>query len=96
MPDPFSFVRSRLDGRVSLRLMLWRDMAMMGTLINLLASFGALMLVAQGVGTGAALFVHFAPTPYNLFIVGAIWRAPVCRRRQAIAAGVWLILMTIA
>jgi hypothetical protein len=95
MPNPLAFMRTRWRGEVGLRRLVWLDMAAVGTLVNLFASFGALMLAAQGATSGAAVAVHFAPMPYNLFIVAAIWRAPGCSSAQRIVAGAWLALMTL-
>ena len=40
------FFSHRWHGQVPVRLLFWRDMLVMGTAINLLATFGALMLAA--------------------------------------------------
>ena len=66
-----------------------------GTLVNLLLSFLALMMAAQGAPGGLAAAVHFAPLPYNLFLVAALWRLPGRPPSMALVAVVWLVLMTI-
>jgi hypothetical protein len=77
-------------GEVGLALVFWRDMLGVGTAINVGASFGALMLVSQGVDTRWAVALHFAPVPYNLFLFLAVWRCPqrgLARRSRGRVAG---------
>ncbi len=52
-------------------------------LLNLLASFAALMLVAQRAPMGLPVALHFAP----LFLCLALWRHAACSRTLAWAAG---------
>lgn len=76
------------------RTIFWRDMLVAGTLLNLLASFGALILAALG-APAAAVALHFAPVPYNAFLLAALWRLPG-RPGAAVAAGVaWFVVMTV-
>jgi hypothetical protein len=86
----------RWRGEVSPSRLLWRDMIGVGTLINLLASFAALMLAAQGVALPLAVALHFAPLPLNVFLFAALWRTP---RRTAVATGIgltWVAVMAVA
>ncbi len=77
------------------RSLLWRDMLAVGTAINLLATFAALMLASQGAPAWWAVALHFAPLPYNLFLVAAIRRtAPSASISWAVAL-VWLVVMTV-
>lgn len=95
MFTPKSFVVQRWRGDVALARLIGRDMLVVGSLVNLGASFLALMLVAQGAPAMLAVTAHFAPLPYNLFLFAALWRHP---RRTAIATlvgGVWLALATV-
>jgi hypothetical protein len=66
-----------------------------GTLINLLASFAALMLASQGAPLAVAVVVHFAPLPYNLFLFLALWRLPGRPSLAAGAAAAWLAMVTV-
>ena len=66
-----------------------------GTLVNVLLSFLALMMAAKGAPGGLAAAVHFAPLPYNLFLVAALWRLPGRPQAMALFAVIWLVLMTI-
>lgn len=69
----------------------WRDMVLVGTAVNLGASFAALILVAQGVATAVAVAVHFAPLPYNLWLFAVVWRLGRRPPWMPIAAGAWLL-----
>ncbi len=88
------FVR-RWHGEVPLRTLLWRDMVCVGTAVNLLATFAALMAASQGASTWIAAFIHFAPLPYNLFLFAAVDRTKP-RSTMAIALALcWLVVVTI-
>lgn len=91
-----SALRSRWSGELGLARVLWIDMLLIGTLVNLLATFGALIVASQA-GSGAlAAFVHFAPLPLNIWLLVVVLRA---RARTPVAlavAIVWFVAMTIA
>lgn len=89
------FIGSRWRGEVSAAVVYWRDMLAVGSLINLFTGFAALMLAAQGTDIVIAVAVHFALLPYNVFLVGALWRAPQCTRIMACTSLVWLGVVTV-
>jgi hypothetical protein len=89
------FFARRWRGDVAAAPLFWRDMLAVGTVINLLISFVALMLAAQGAPTSLAVLVHFLPLPYNLFLVVALWRLPGRSQALALLALGWLALVTI-
>ncbi len=70
LPATSSFFARRWRAEVPLAVLFWRDLLAVGTLVNLFASFGALVMVAQGVAGHWAVAVHLAPLPYNLFLAG--------------------------
>jgi len=88
------FVR-RWRGGVAWRTLFWRDMIAFGTLLNVVASFGALMLAALGSPGAAVVALHFAPLPYNAFLFAALWRLPQRPAIVAVAATLWLVVMTV-
>lgn len=93
---PWPFFARRWRGEVPLRTLLWRDMLGVGTLVNVAATLVALVMVSQDGPAWAAVAVHFAPAPYNLFLFAVFQRssnAPIYAR--AIAVG-WLALVTLA
>lgn len=66
-----------------------------GTLVNVAATFVALVMVSQGAPAWAAVAVHFAPVPYNLFLFAIVQRSRnVPLYASAIAFG-WLVLVTL-
>ena len=69
-------VRRRWHGEVPAAAVFWRDMVVVGSLVNLGASIAALMLAAAGAPLAVAALVHFAPLPYNTFLLVALWRLP--------------------
>ena len=65
-----------------------------GTLINLRATFLALVALIQGAHFWLAVALHFAPMPYNLFLFAALWRAPDLNILAAAIAAGWLVAVT--
>jgi hypothetical protein len=68
------FFVSRWMGEVPLGRLFWRDMIVVGTAINIAATFASLGLLAAKAPLWVALAVHFGPLPYNLFLAFAVWR----------------------
>ncbi len=73
MPAAIGFFSRRWRGEVPVRELFWHDMVLVGTLINLLATAAALAMAASDVDIALAAAVHFAPLPFNLFLVAAVW-----------------------
>jgi hypothetical protein len=88
-------MRSRWRGETALAQLYWRDIMTVGSFINLLAGFAALMLAAQGVNLVIVAGVHFALLPYNVFLVAALWRTQCCTRVMAWTSVVWLVCITL-
>lgn len=75
--------------------LLWHDMLAVGTLVNLVASFLALAVLASDGHSGLAVTLHFAPLPYNIFLLGALLRHP---GRTPLTSGVgtlWFVAVTL-
>jgi hypothetical protein len=94
MSGPAGFFRSRWRAEVPMRVLFWRDMVLVGTLVNLLATGVALALAASDLDIALAAAVHFAPLPYNLFLVAAVWRLGASGVHRWVAAG-WLAFVTL-
>ena len=89
------FFSNRWHAKVKLRHLFWLDMLAVGTVINLFASFAALMLVAQLKAPMWALFFHFSPLPYNAFLLAAIWRFPAVPPAFRLGASAWFVVMAV-
>ena len=93
------FVR-RWRREVSLGTLFWRDMMVVGSLINLATAFASLMALGFKAGALAASLVFLSPLPYNIFLAAAVWRtADLADARTAafyrFAAAAWLVLATV-
>lgn len=94
MPGPAGFFTRRWRAVVPMRVLFWHDMVLMGTLINVLFTGMALAMAASDIHIGLAAAVHFAPLPFNLFLVAAVWRLPASALHRWGALG-WLALVTL-
>ena len=101
-PDPrqtmfraLGFFTRRWRGETPLPLVLWRDMLGIGSVINLLVSFLALLAASQGLGIRLAAALHFLPLPYNLFLFLVVWRSPQRSLFTSCVAVAYLVVMTI-
>ncbi|MGB4359178.1 MAG: hypothetical protein WBJ19_02050 [Rhodoferax sp.] len=94
-PQTANFFGSRWRSAAHLSQLYWRDMMIVGSLINLFTGFTALMIAAQGGDLRVAAMVHFATLPYNVFLVLALWRTPGRSRFMAWTSLVWLGTVTI-
>ncbi len=90
-----NFFARRWRGEVPLRRLLWRDMLGIGTAVNILATFVALMVASQGASAWVAVAIHFAPLPYNVFLVAAVHRAASRSSFTLTLALIWLVVVTV-
>ena len=91
-----SFFRSRWQGRVPLDRLFWRDLVLVGTVLNVASSVAALILLGLKLPLALVLAAHFAPVPYNIFLTFAVWRttekiAGAKASLMTLAATLWLI-----
>ena len=82
-------------GQVPAAVLLWLDIVAVGSMINMVSTVAAILLLSQGSGLPVAAAVHFCPIPYNLFLLAAFWRSPQRTMATAAIALVWLCLMTL-
>jgi hypothetical protein len=97
---PASFFLSRWHGLVPPGQLLWKDMLIYGTTINVATALLGLLLFASDAPTALAATVYFAPLPYNLFLFAALWKsAAVAEEPWAlltrVAALLWLVAVTV-
>jgi hypothetical protein len=83
--------------KIPLARVFWRDMAVVGTIVNVVAIAFAAFAAALGAATGLGLALFMAPTPYNIFLVAAVWRRADIERTEwawpaRIGALAWLLL----
>ncbi len=93
------FFRARWQGEVSLGRLIWRDMLLVASALNAVASMTALGLLALDVPPLLALAVHFALVPYNIFLTLGIWRTAERTGGSTVGymlvAALWLVLVTV-
>lgn len=92
---PVRFLARRWSGDVPLARLLWHDMLAVATIVNLLASFLALALIASDGSAGLAVVLHFAPLPYNAFLLAALLRHPAASSTTSTIGAVWFLLVTV-
>ncbi len=95
-----SFFASRWRGEAPLDRLFWRDMVLFGTLLNLLTTAAAILLLGLKAPLAAVLAVHFLPLPYNIFLFASVWRtADAAGNTKAAffrsAALLWLVAATV-
>jgi hypothetical protein len=85
----------RWKGQVPWRTLFWRDMVAVGSAINLFTGFVGLFLLSQGQPVAWALAVHFAPVPYNAFLVRSLWLTHPKPAWAMAGAAVWFAGMLV-
>ena len=85
----------RWRGEVSPQRLLWLDMLTAGTLFNLVFSLVALAVLSQRGPPALAVVLHFAPLPYNAFLLAALWRSPQRTAGWLLAGSLWFGVMVI-
>lgn len=78
-----------------MRVLLWQDMLAVGTLVNLMASLLAFAAAVQDAPSLLVFALHFAPLPYNLFLVAAVGRASDQNPIVLGFAAVWFLAMLV-
>jgi hypothetical protein len=95
-----SFFASRWRGEAPLDRLFWRDMVVFGTLLNLLTTAVALLLLGLKAPLWVVLAAHLSPLPYNIFLLAAVWRTADAAGGASAAfyrsaALLWLVAATI-
>ena len=73
--SPLAYLRALWRGDVPLPQVVWRDMVLVGTVVNIVAMGLAFLAVALGASTMTGIAIHLLPAPYNIFLVVAVWRS---------------------
>jgi hypothetical protein len=82
-------------GRVPFQRLLWRHLAVYGSLINLVFGLATLALLALDFDAVWAVIVHFVPLPWNGLLLAAVWRHPRCTVFWKVAALAWFLAMLV-
>lgn len=85
------FVAERWQGKTSLRQLFWRDLLGVGTFVNLLFGFTALILLAKRADASWSLILHTLTLPYNLFLVSCVWRHVGVSVIAKVVSATWLL-----
>jgi hypothetical protein len=80
---PIRYLARLWRGEVRLGQVFWRDMVVIGTVVNLVAIGLAFLAVAFGASTATGIAIFLAPVPYNILLVAAVWR------RAAVESSEW-------
>jgi hypothetical protein len=73
--SPIAYLGAMWRGEVPLSQAVWRDMVLVGTVVNIVAMGTAFFAVALGASTMTGIGIHLLPVPYNIFLVAAVWRS---------------------
>jgi hypothetical protein len=73
--SPIAYLGAQWRGEVPLPQAVWRDMVLVGTVVNIVAMGLAFLAVALGASTMTGITIHLLPVPYNIFLVAAVWRS---------------------
>ena len=97
---PFGFFLRRWRRQVPLGTLFWRDMILVGSVINLVTAFVALMALGMKAGLTITILIFHAPLPYNLFLVASVWRTadiadPKTASSARFGAAIWLAAATL-
>ena len=68
------------------------DVLLVGSAINLVATFVALAMAAKRAPIELAGAVHFSTLPYNVFLFAAVWRNAARAPGLRIGATAWLLV----
>jgi hypothetical protein len=95
-----SFFSSRWQCLVPLDRLFWRDLAGVGTGINIASSVAALILLGLKLPLAVVLAVHFSPVPYNIFLTLAVWRTAekaggAKASAMMLGSALWLVLTAV-
>ena len=97
---PFGFFTRRWRRQTQLNVLFWRDMIVVGTLINIAAMVASLIVLGLKAGLPVAMLIFFAPLPYNVFLAAAVWRTsdlagPKKAASARTGAVLWLVIATL-
>ena len=69
------YVAGLWRGEFPLGRVFWSDMLIIGTVVNIAAMIGGVLLFVSGLPISFGVVVHFLPVPYNLLLLLGVWHA---------------------
>lgn len=93
-----SFLQSRWLGEVPLETVFWRDMLLVGSLLNMAAAAAAYAMIAADYPGLLAMLVFVLPLPWNLFLLVAVWQSAdrdggAAALTAKVISVIWLVAM---
>ena len=90
------YLSSRWNGDAPLALLFWRDMLLIGSIVNAATTLAALWLLANDAPTVVAFVMFVSPLPWNIFLFVSVWRSAARVKGSfafaaQLAAVVWVI-----
>jgi hypothetical protein len=70
-----AYIGSLWRGEFPLGRVLWSEMLIIGTVVNIGATIAALLLFVSGLPVAIGVAVHFLTLPYNLLLLLGVWHA---------------------
>lgn len=100
LSECLEFFMARYRGEIPLSILFWRDMMLVGSLINLLMMVAAIAYLANDGASWIGAVLFLAPLPYNVFLVYAVFRTadrqfPKEANAAKIAAFIWLLVFVV-
>lgn len=92
-PVMFDFFRARWNGKAPLPRLFWVDLLAVATVLNLLFGFVSLLMLAKRVDWAWVFAVHALVIPYNVFLVGSVWRHAKTLPWMKAVSAVWLLVV---
>ena len=95
-----AIVRRYLAGEVPLTRILFHDMLLIGTMVNIVAGLATLAAFSLDFPVWAAIAIFLSPVPYNIILCVSVWRsaareAPRWREIARIVTVIWFPMMLI-
>ena len=94
------YFQRRWCGEVALGGLVFRDMLILGTLVNGIATVLSLVALGSGAPTWVGFAIFLLPLPYNLFLFSCVWRlggaiGGLAGTTACVVAALWLVGATL-
>jgi len=94
------YFQRRWRGEVALGALVFRDVLILGTLANGIATILSLAALGSGAQTWVGLAIFLLPLPYNFFLFSCVWRlggaiGGLAGTAACVVAALWLVGATL-